>query len=412
MLIRMPKSASQPDGAQDRLSRIELVTDTSLAHFGLEQMLRELLDRVRELLDADSAVVLIHDSAAGTLVPTATSGLNENVGTAGRVRIGEGFAGTVAQQKHPVVLDRLNKNLVRDDLLWEQGLHAVLGVPMLAEGNIVGVLHVGSMTVRAFTEDDVHLLQVAADRIALATQAAASRAEGDAAKALQRLLLPPRLPVVPGAALAARYLPGGETGVGGDWYDVFTLPSGRLGLVIGDVVGHGLRAAVIMGRIRSVVRAYALETENPAAVLEGLDRKVTYFEPGAMATVAYAIFDPETRRLKVSLAGHPPPVYCKPGVPTRVLEADVDLPVGAGLATRDRRTHEIDIAPGGVVCFYTDGLVERRDSTVDEGLDRLCGAVSIAPADTVCATVMNKLLAGQDPGDDIALVVLRCDPVS
>jgi sigma-B regulation protein RsbU (phosphoserine phosphatase) len=253
-------------------------------------MLRELVERVRELLAADSAVVLMHDSASGMLVPTAVSGLTDEPGGSARVPVGQGFAGVVAARKRPVVRDTL------------------LGVPMLAEGDVVGVLHVGSAAARTFTDDDVHLLQVAADRIALATRAVSSRAERAAATALQRSLMPPRLPVVPGATLAARYLPGGITGVGGDWYDVFTLPSGRLGVVIGDVVGHGLPAAVVMGRLRSVVRAYALETENPAEVLEKLDRKVSYFEPGSMATVAYAVFDPRTYRLEVSLAGHPPPI--------------------------------------------------------------------------------------------------------
>jgi serine phosphatase RsbU (regulator of sigma subunit) len=351
-------------------------------------MLRELVDRVRELLAADSAVVLMHDTATGMLVPTAMSGLTDEVDETVRVPIGQGFAGVVAARKGPVVRDTL------------------LGVPMLAEGDVVGVLHVGSAAARTFTEDDVHLLQVAADRIALATQAASSRAERAAATALQRSLLPGRLPVVPDATLAARYLPGGVTGVGGDWYDVFTLPSGRLGVVIGDVVGHGLRAAVVMGRLRSVVRAYALDTEDPAVVLEKLDRKVRYFEPGAMATVAYAVYDPRTHRLEVSLAGHPPPVYCRPGVPGVLLDVDVDLPVGSDLPPRSRRVSRLDVEPGGVVCCYTDGLVERRDATIDDGLGQLCCAMTIGPAEVVCAGVMDELLGGRDPRDDIAVVVL------
>jgi phosphoserine phosphatase RsbU/P len=387
----MSGSADAPGRAQDRLSRIESVTDTALAHVELEHMLRELVGRVRELLAADSAVVLMHDTATGILVPTATSGLTDEMGETDRVRIGQGFAGVVAAGKRPIVRDTL------------------LGVPMLAEGDVVGVLHVGTTTTRAFTEDDVHVLQVAADRIALATRAMSSRAERAAATALQRSLLPGRLPVVPGATLAARYLPGGVTGVGGDWYDVFTLPSGRLGIVIGDVVGRGLPAAVVMGRLRSVVRAYALETEDPAVVLEKLDRKVSYFEAGAMATVAYAVFDPRTHRLEVSLAGHPPPVYVRPGVQGVLLDAHVDLPVGTDLEPRPRRVSRLDVVPGGVVCCYTDGLVERREDTVEEGLARLCCAMTVGPAENVCAIVMDKLLGGQDPSDDIAVVVLSRD---
>ncbi|RZS39113.1 GAF domain-containing protein [Herbihabitans rhizosphaerae] len=405
----MSKPVDRPEDAQDRLSRIESLTDTGLAHVEMDTLLRQLLDRVRELLDADSAMVLMHDNAESVLVPTAVSGLNEDVDEAVRVPVGRGFAGSIAAQKRPIVLDRVDETTVLNRSLWEQGLRTLLGVPMLAEGNVVGVLHVGSLTKRRFTDYDAHLLQVAADRIALATQAVRSRAERAAAAALQRSLMPARLPAVPGAVLAARYLPGGVNGVGGDWYDVFTLPSGRLGVVIGDIVGQGLPAAVIMGRLRSALRAYALEFDDPAVVLEKLDRKVTHFEPDAMATVTYAIFDPRTHRLALSLAGHPPPVYRRPDHPAAVLDVHADLPIGARLASRHRRAHTVEVAPGGVVCFYTDGLVERRDAPVDEGLARLCDAIDPAPADAVCATVMHKLLAGEDPGDDIAVVVLSRD---
>jgi phosphoserine phosphatase RsbU/P len=410
MLTDMPRPASQSDdGAESRLSRIESVIDTALSHVELDSLLPELLERVRELLDADTAVVLLHDADTGVLVPTTVSGLNEDVEKAVRVPVGQGFAGTVAARKQPVVLDRVDETTVLNHHLWDRGLRTLLGVPMLAEGDVVGVLHVGSVNNRTFTDDDVYLLQVAADRIALATRAMASRAERDAATALQRSLLPARLPAVPGLSLAARYLPGGQNGVGGDWYDVFTLPSGRLGLVIGDVVGHGLRAAVIMGRLRSALRAYALETEDPAVVLDKLDRKVTHFEPHAMATIVYSIFDPVTHRLQVSLAGHPPPVHCPHRQPAILLDIGPDLPIGTGFAPHRRHTVDLDLAPGGVVCFYTDGLVERRDASIDEGLGHLRNAVTPAPADTVCTTVMDKLLTGYKPEDDIALVVLSRD---
>ncbi|OLF14410.1 hypothetical protein BLA60_04625 [Actinophytocola xinjiangensis] len=408
----MSKPASRANGAQERLSRIELVTDTALAHVELEDMQRELLERVLELLEADSAVVLMNDTLAGGLTPTVVIGLNEDLSDDVQVSIGRGFAGMVADRKGPVMLDQVDESTLLDRRLVERGVRCLLGVPMLAEGQVIGVLYVGSVTSRIFTDDDINLLQVAADRIALATQVASSRAERAAAKALHRSLLPARLPAVPGFSLAGRYLPGGDNGVGGDWYDAFTLPSGRLGLVIGDVVGHGLRAAVIMGRMRSVVRAYALETEDPAVVLEKLDSKLTHFEPGAMATAAYAVFDPGTHRLEISLAGHPPPVVCRPGTLGTVADIPPDLPVGTGLAPRRRRNHVLDVEPGGVVCLYTDGLVERRNASIDEGMGHLCDAVTVETADSVCTTVMDKLVAGHTPGDDIAVVVLCRDPAA
>ena len=371
-------------------------------------MLQELLERIRDLLDVDTAVVLMHDADAGVLVTTAAAGFDSESGMPVRVPMGQGFAGTIAAQKRAVVLDTVDETTVVNPRLWRQGLRSLLGVPMLTKGDVVGVLHVGSMTGRRFTDDDVELLQVAADRIALATQATLSRTERAAATTLQHSLMPSALPSVPGLDLAARYIPGSDTGVGGDWYDLFTLPSGAIGIVIGDVVGSGLRAAVIMGRLRSALRAYALETADPAAVLAKLDRKVSHFEPNAMATVSYALFDPETNQLDISLAGHPPPVYAHPQNPAVLLDAAADLPVGTHLSDRKRRTSRLVVPEGTVVCFYTDGLVERKNVSVDKGLQRLCGAVHIAgSAESACTRILETLLSGNEPIDDIAVAVLH-----
>jgi len=111
----------------------------------------------------------------------------------------------------------------------------------------------------------------------------------------------------------------------------------------------------------------------------------------------------------MSLAGHPPPVHCRPDVPAALVDFEVDLPIGTGFGARPRRTHTLEVAPGAVVCFYTDGLVERRGASVDEGLDRLCRAITAGPADVVCATVMDTLLTESALSDDIAVVVLGRD---
>ena len=171
----------------------------------------------------------------------------------------------------------------------------------------MGVLHVGSFAPRSFGEYEIGLLQLAADRLALATQAQISHAERAAATALQRSLLPSRLPVVPEFDFAARYVPSAELGVGGDWYDVFALPGDRVGIVIGDVSGHGLSSAVIMGRLRSALRAYALDNDSPGVVLDKLDRKANHFEAGVMATVAYGIIDLD----RGTGSGSASPVTCR-----------------------------------------------------------------------------------------------------
>lgn len=402
----MPNSVDSVANTEERLQQITRVTDTALAHLDPEALLHELLDRVRGLLEVDTATVLLHDDQRQQLVATATVGLEERVRQGIHIPLGSGLAGTVATRKQPLVLDHVDSTTALGPLHWEKDIDSLVGAPMLASGELVGVLHVGAFAARRFTEHDMHLLQLAADRIALAVEASTSRTERAAAAALHRSLLPAQLPAVPGATLAARYVPGDGTGVGGDWYDVFTLPSERIGIVIGDVVGQGLSAAVVMGRLRSALRAYALEAEDPGRVLDKLDRKVTHFEAHAMATVAYAIFDPSTNRLHISLAGHPAPIWTTPAESTVLTDVAVDPPVGFGIAHRPRRTSSFDVPTDAVVCFYTDGLVERRDSSIDVGLERLCRAIAGAPAEDICTSVMSKLVGSASINDDIALLVL------
>lgn len=394
-------------GAEDQLQRIESVTDSALSHLDLEKLLQELLERVRELLAADTATVLLYNPASRELVATASSGFEEEVRQGVRIPLGAGFAGQVAARREAVRIQHVDASTVVNPLLWEKGLHALLGVPMVAAGHLVGVVHVGTFAHRQFTDHDVQLLQLAADRIALATQMQVSRTERATAAALQRSLLPGRLPQLAGMEFAARYVPGADLRVGGDWYDVFPLPGGWWGIVMGDVVGHGLPAAVVMGRLRSALRSYALlEVDDPADVLDKLNRKATHFEPGAMATVLYAVVEPSLERIRVSLAGHPPPVLATPGQPTRLLEIPADPPIGVRYEEK-RRTTEIDIAEGAVACFYTDGLVERREWTLDAGLDRLCGAVEPQPAEAVSAAVMSALTRTHPPEDDTAVLIMR-----
>jgi phosphoserine phosphatase RsbU/P len=394
-------------GAEDQLLRIESVTDSALAHLDVEKLLEELLERVRELLAADTATVLLHDEASAQLVATAAAGFEEEVRQGVRIPVGAGFAGQVAAQRKPVSIEHVDPTTVVNPLLWEKGLHALLGVPMVAVGRLIGVVHVGTFAQRRFTERDVHLLQLVADRMALAVQTQASRTERATASALQRSLLPARLPRLAELEFAARYVPGADLRVGGDWYDVFPLPGDRWGLVMGDVVGHGLPAAVVMGRLRSALRAYALlDVDDPAGVLEKLDRKATHFEPGAMATVLYAVVDPSYEWIAVSLAGHPPPVRALPGEGAELLDLPPDPPIGARYES-PRRTSQVDVPRGSVLSFYTDGLVERRGQSLDAGLEQLCAAVDARPAEAVCTKVMSTLTGGMPPEDDIALLVMR-----
>jgi phosphoserine phosphatase RsbU/P len=392
--------------SDERLRRIEALTDTSLSQLDPTDMLDELLDRVRDILRTDTAAMLLLDRHAQQLVATAAKGLEQEVREGFRISVGRGFAGRVAAEKRAVTLVDVKPDDVVNPLLLAAGLRSLLGVPMFAAGEVIGVLHVGCREPRRFTQDDVRLLQLAADRASAAAQVRASSIDRTAALALQRSLLPTRPVTVPGIETAARYVPGHDTGVGGDWYDVFALPGDRLGVVIGDVSGHGLASAVVMGRLRSALRAYSLVCDDPAEALTLLDRKVHHFEAGSLATVLYAMISPDHETIRISLAGHLRPILAAPGEPAVVTEPPVDLPLGLGTRRQRRRHTELPFPPGAVLVCYTDGLVERRGEVIDTGIERLRAAVASGAAEQVCTTVMARL-AEERPGDDIALLAIR-----
>ncbi|MEH1128416.1 PP2C family protein-serine/threonine phosphatase [Micromonospora sp. CPCC 206061] len=396
---------SRGSSSDERLRRIEAITDATLSQLRSQDLLDVLLDRVCDLMDVDTAVVLLLDAHAQQLVATAAKGLEVEVEQGFRLAVGRGFAGRVARDRTPVVIPDLSVADIANPLLREKGLSSLLGVPMLAAGELVGVLHVGSLAPREFSEGDIQLLQLVAERATLAAQVRTSEIDRMAALALQRSLLPSRLPGVPGLELAARYLPGHDTGVGGDWYDVFHLPSGWLGVVIGDVSGHGLPSAVVMGRLRSALRAYSLECDDPADALARLDRKIHHFEAGSLATVLYGMISPDREQVVISLAGHPPPVLAPLDREAQMVRVPTDLPLGTGRPER-RRSTTVDLPAGAVLVCYTDGLVERRGEYIDLGLERLRLAVEPGPAEVVCATVISAV-AAELPTDDVALLAIR-----
>lgn len=390
----------------ERLRRIEWVTDVSLSNLDIEDLLPELLVRLREVLEVDTAAVLLLDQASGELVATAASGLEDEVRQGVRIPIGVGFAGRVAAEGAPVVVDDIDRAHIDSPILRDKGLRSLLGVPLVTEGRVVGVIHVGSLSPRQFAGEDVDLLQTVAGQVALAVEVRRSSLERATVVALQRSLIPSRLPVVPGLELAARYLPAGGGGLGGDWYDVFRLPSGHLGVVIGDVVGRGLPAAVVMGRVRSALRAYALEVLDPAVVLERLDRKLQHFEPGQMTTVLYGLIDPGLARLDFSSAGHPMPVVSGPRSTPGLVEGQTDRPLGVATEQR-RRVNTVELLPGSALALFTDGLVERRGELLDQGFERLCAALTVESAERSCGAVIAALVPDGGWADDAALLVIR-----
>ena len=389
----------------EKLRDVQSITDAALSVLDPQALLDALVGRVKEALQADTAAVLLLDRRAGQLAATAASGLEEEVLQGVRIPVGKGFAGRIAAQGRPVILNEVDHTKVINPILLEKGIRSLLGAPLLAEGKVIGVLHVGTLSPRKFTGHDVDLLQLAADRAAMAVQALNVRVDRAAAAALQRSLVPLALPAASGLEMAARYVPG--TGkVGGDWYDVFPLPSGEVCAVIGDVAGTGLEAAVIMGRIRSSLQSYALDTVDPAQVLDRLDRKLRHFEPETMATVLCAMISPSRGHIRICSAGHLPPIIARPGQPAAEADVTPDLLIGVSPLKR-RQVSTLDFPPGAVLCLYTDGLVERRDQPLDVGIARLRAAVTAQDPETACVSVM-AAMAGYSPHtDDVALLVLR-----
>ncbi len=369
------------------------------------ELVDEMLRRVQELLRVDTVAVLLV-AAGSQLVAWAARGLEEEVHQGVRLPIGRGFAGRVAATKAPVVLDDVGPATVINPILWRLGVRSMLGVPLVAHGRLLGVMHVGSLSRRHFGDEETTLLQQAATWIATAISAQQTMAERSAARTLQESLLPTRMPDVPGLEFATRFVAAEHFGVGGDWFDAFRLPDGQTGIVMGDVAGSGLPAAVVMGRLRSALRAYAIESSRPSQALERLERKFAHFEPDEMATVLYLTVAADVTSFTVSSSGHPPPVVAVPGQDAVVIDCSPSPPIGIHAASR-RVDVEGELRPGTTVGCYTDGLIERHTEPVDRGLERLRAAFYAGPPDDVCRTVMAELIGTSTVADDTALLVFR-----
>ena len=207
---------------------------------------------------------------------------------------------------------------------------------------------------------------------------------------MQTSIVPDRLPVIAGVEVAAAYRPAEvDVDVGGDWYDAFETPDGRIVIVVGDVAGHGVEAASFMGRVRNALRAYAFEDSDPATVLLRLHRLIRNQDDDAMVTAFVARYDPATGLMSWSRAGHPPPLLVAPEGTTRFLDDVNGAPLGT--MVREYRTATTRLDPGALIVCYTDGLIERRDRILDDGLAWLDERVREYAGDPL-ATLCDKLV--------------------
>ena len=365
-----------------------------------------LLKRVEDLLDADTAAILLLDRDGSQLVAHSALGLEDEVHQGVRIPVGAGFAGRVAATRSPMTLYEVSPDTVVNPILWKQGVRSMLGVPLIHDGRLLGVMHVGTRQPRQFDSVDIESLEREAERVAKAVSDHQSLAERLAARTLQESLLPGRLPEVEGLRFAARFVAAEDFGVGGDWFDVFSLPDGHVGIVVGDVAGSGLRAAIVMTRLRSALRAYAIESTTPGEALTRLGRKFAHFEPSEMATVLYMTIAPDLASIALSSSGHLPPVMAAPGHDATILDCPPSPPIGSHLSGLNTDTVHA-LVPGATVGCFTDGLVERRSEVIDVGLDRLRAAFFAGNPEEVCSSVMAQLIGSSRVEDDTALLVFR-----
>ncbi|WP_405528001.1 SpoIIE family protein phosphatase [Streptomyces avidinii] len=281
-------------------------------------------------------------------------------------------------------------------------------VPLVARGTVLGAVAVTRTREREpFDEQDYVLVDELVARAALnIDNARMYTLQRQAALTLQRSLTNSALPEVPGLELTGRYLPASDHDVGGDWFDAIPLPGGRTGLVIGDVMGHGIHAAAVMGQLRTAVRTLARHDVPPAQLLSSLDAVVADLGDDEMATCVYAVHDAASGVCVIARAGHPPPAVVTPDGNITFLDGPPGTPLGAG--GQDFRTEEVRLPPGSLLVLYTDGLIEARDRDLDEGMEQLAGALRHVeqPLEELCRGILRQLLPSAQQ-DDVAVLLAR-----
>ncbi|HZO77345.1 MAG TPA: SpoIIE family protein phosphatase [Solirubrobacteraceae bacterium] len=409
--LELDRSVAAP---ADQLRDLVRLSDPALSELEFTRLLDELLIRVRDLLGVDTAAILLLDEARQELVARAAKGIEEEVEQGVRIPIGRGFAGRIAKERVGIFIADVDHADILNPILRQKGIQSLLGVPLIVEGELIGVLHVGSLSPRVFDLRDLAVLDLAAARAAPAIERArlldAVEREHRNAVMLQRSLLPPRFGPVQGVTVAARYLPARDE-VGGDWYDMIKLSHGRVGVVIGDVAGHGLGAAALMGQLRTALRAYALDGHRPGHTLRLVDYFATSLDEEVMASAALAVVDPDKGTATFASAGHLPPILVSADGKARAIEVPLAPPLGA-FGFKDCPEHELPLGPGEMMLLYTDGLIERRGVSIWSSIETLVASISGAQGpEDACLMVMDRLVPQRGPADDVAVIAVQNDPV-
>ena len=413
----------QLSAAALRTARLQQATSMLAEALTVEQVVQVITEVGRSAIGAERSAVAILDHDRLRLRTINAGGLPDSPGApGGDIPLSVPSVMTLAiSTRRPVMLespDALRRCFEAQDVdvslfLEHSDEKAWVGLPLASSGAPLGALRFSFTRTRQITEEERVFLEALAGQCALALERATLyEREHRTAETLQRSLLPDTLPTVPGMIIAARYMPVTRNmEIGGDWYDAFRLPDGRLAIATGDVMGKGLTAAAGMGRVRNALRALALTDPRPAAVLSGLDRLFLATEMDEqVTTVAYLVVDPVTGDGIAGNAGHLPPLLLSSDGPPRLDEAQGGTPLGWA---SPRQQYTFRLPPGNTAVLYSDGLVENRKRGLDTGLDELVSVAAQAPRAVaedpaqLLTYLVDRMLTGYEQDDDVTVLVLH-----
>jgi serine phosphatase RsbU (regulator of sigma subunit)/anti-sigma regulatory factor (Ser/Thr protein kinase) len=394
--------------AAKRVRDLLWITDAALPQLGLQELLDQLLSRIVQAFGADQGAILLRGEEGSRLELRASRGL-PHLGHEFFRSIADRLAGRLASSRQPVTLERGERGGLLDSALAAVGVQSILGLPLILDHQLLGVLYVGRRSSRPFSEDDAALLQLVGDRVALAVdRARLFEQERHIAETLQRSLLPEQLPQIPGMRVAVRYLPAGAgMEVGGDWFDMFELGDGCIVLAMGDVVGRGVRAAALMGKLRTSLEAYAFDGHSSEEVVERLHSLMERQHRTEMATLLYVVIEPDRLSLELTSAGHLPMLVRDADGAARFVARTASPPLGALPFVRFESSR-VEVEPGSALILFTDGLVEVRGTSLELRLEDLRRSVEAGPSDpeALCDAILSQMLGQKEPQDDVALLVL------
>jgi PAS domain S-box-containing protein len=419
--------------AEQARQRFVLLAEAG-ARIGTTLDLRQTAEEVVQVLVpqlADSAdvqlleQVLAPDEAAASthgVVRRMAAAFTDPLAPAEKLAVGLTFQVPLGSVYEQVIVDGHPMNLYLSDIPAlindprAKGLRTYLAarvgsarlVPLVARGKVLGAVVVTrSRSREPLDEQDCLLIDELVARAALnIDNARMYTRQRKAALTLQRSLTNNALPEVTGLELTGRYLPASDHEVGGDWFDVIALPDGRTGLVIGDVMGHGIHAAAVMGQLRTAVRTLARHDIPPGQILCSLDAAVADLGENEMATCVYAVHDPAAGGCLIARAGHPPPAVADAQGTIAFLDGPPGTPLGAG--AQDFQTEQVPLPPGSLLVLYTDGLIEARDRDLDQGMQQLAQALRHLdrPLEEICGDILDRLLPSAAQ-DDVAVLLAR-----